>query len=75
MAALKNYEQKNSATSGKLNKAVYVSYGYVYILCTSQYGRLQYNWLFVGLGVGGWGEMGEKFVSKAMGENGDRLGV
>ena len=26
---------KNTATSGKLIKAVYTSYGYVYILCTS----------------------------------------
>jgi len=27
--------KKNTATSGKLLKAVYASYGYVYIFCTS----------------------------------------
>jgi hypothetical protein len=31
IAAVENYEQKNTATSGKLIKAVYVAYGYVYI--------------------------------------------
>jgi hypothetical protein len=36
MAAVKNYEQKNNtATSGKLIKAVYASYVYVYTSCTS----------------------------------------
>jgi hypothetical protein len=45
-------------TSGKIIKAVYVSYGYVYILCTSWSGRLEYNWLFVGLG--GWGVRGDQ---------------
>ena len=49
---MKNYEQKDTATSGKLIKAVYASYVYVYISCTSQSGRLKYNSLFVGLG--GW---------------------
>jgi hypothetical protein len=47
-----NCEQKNTATSGKLIKAVYVSYDYVYILCTRLSGRLVYNSIFVGLGVG-----------------------
>jgi hypothetical protein len=31
----KNHEQKNTATSGKLIKAVYSSYGYIYNFCTS----------------------------------------
>jgi len=48
ITAVKNYEQKNTATSGKLIKAVYASY--VYISCTSWSGQLQYNSLFVGLG-------------------------
>ena len=30
-----NYEQKNTATYGKLIKAVYASYVYVYMFCTS----------------------------------------
>jgi len=30
-----NCEQKSTATSGKLIKAVYVSYVYVHIFCTS----------------------------------------
>jgi len=33
--AVENDEQTNTATSGKLIKAVYVAYGYVYIYCTS----------------------------------------
>ena len=33
--AVKNYEQKNTATSGKQIKAVYASYVYVYIFCRS----------------------------------------
>jgi len=54
-----NYEQKkNTATFGKLIEAVYASYVYVYIFCTSQLGRLEYNFLFVGLREvgyeGGW---------------------
>jgi hypothetical protein len=57
--AVKNYEQeKNTATSGKLFKAVYASYGYVDILCTSQSGQLEHNSLFVGLG--GWGVRGNE---------------
>jgi len=50
--AVKNYEQKiknNTAISGKLIKAVNVSYVYVYIFCISYSGRLGYNSLFVGL--------------------------
>ena len=50
ITAVKNYEQKNTTTSGKLIKAVYASYGYVYIFCASWSGRL-----FVGLG--GWGSL------------------
>jgi len=34
ITAVKNYG-KNTATSGRLIKAVYVSYGYVCIVCTS----------------------------------------
>jgi hypothetical protein len=48
-------EKQNTATSGKLIKALYVSYGQVYIFCTSWSGLLEYNWLFVGLGGGGGG--------------------
>jgi len=48
---------KNTATSGKLIKAVYAAYGYVYICCTSQSGQLEYNSVFVGLGE--WGERGQ----------------
>jgi len=56
--AVKNYEQKkNTTTSGKLIQAVYASYVYVYIFCTSQSGQLEYNSLFVGLG--GWGVKGQ----------------
>jgi len=53
MTAVTNYEQKNTMTSGKPIKAVYASYVYVYVFCTSQSGRLGYNSVFVGLG--GWG--------------------
>ena len=51
-------KKKNTATSGKLIKAVYASYVYVYMFCTSQSGRLEYDSLFVGLG--GWGVMGNE---------------
>jgi len=44
-----NKQKKNTVTSGKLIKAVNASCVYVYIFCTSQSGRLQYNSLFVGL--------------------------
>ena len=45
--------KNNTATSGKLIKAVYALYVYVLcIFCTSYSGRLEYNSLFVGLG--GW---------------------
>jgi hypothetical protein len=47
---VKNYEQKKTATSGKLIKAVYATYVYV---C-----RLEYNSLFVGLE--GWGVRGNE---------------
>ena len=57
IAAVKNCEQKNTATSGKLIKAEYASYVYVYIYCTSQSGRLEHNSVFVGLG--GWGVRGQ----------------
>jgi hypothetical protein len=43
----------NTTTSGTLIKAAYVSYVYVYIFCASWSGRLEYNSVFVGLGVGG----------------------
>ena len=57
---MKNYQQKNTTTSGKLIKAVYASYVYVY--CTSWSGRLEYNSVFVGLGgLGCEGAMSEKF--------------
>jgi len=46
---------KTTAISGKLIKAVYAAYGYVYICCTSQSGQLEYNSVFVGLWVGVWG--------------------
>jgi len=45
--------KKDTATSGKLIIAVYASYVYVYIFCTSQSGRLEYNSLFVELGGSG----------------------
>jgi hypothetical protein len=35
LVAVKNYEQKNTATSGKLIKAVYAAYVSFYIFCTS----------------------------------------
>jgi len=44
ITAVKNYEKKNTATSGKLTKAVYALYVYVYVFCTSYSGRLEYNW-------------------------------
>ena len=56
ITAVKIYEQKNTATYGQLIIAVYASYVYVYIFCTSYSGRLEYNSLFVGLG--GWGVRG-----------------
>ena len=59
-------------TSGKLIKAVYVC---VCILCTCVSVRLEYNSVFVGLGVGVGGAMSEKFVSKAVDENGNGLDV
>jgi len=43
VTAVKNNEQKNTATSGKLIKAVYASYVYVCISCTSYSGRLECN--------------------------------
>jgi len=45
--------KKNTETSGRLIIAVYASYVYVYISCTRLSGRLEYNTVFVGLGV--WG--------------------
>jgi len=75
ITAVEIHEQKNTSTYGKLIKAVYASCGYVYIFCTSQSCRLEYNWLFVVLGVEVWGAMSEKFVGKAVDENGDGLGV
>jgi len=51
--------KNNTANSGKLIKGVYVSYGYVYIVCTSWSGRLEYNSLFVEVG-GGWGVRGNE---------------
>ena len=47
ITALKNYEQQNTATSGRLIKAVYASYVDVYISCTSYSGRLEYNSIFL----------------------------
>ena len=44
---------KNTATYGKLIIAVHAWYVYVYTACTSWSGRLQYNYLFVGLGAKG----------------------
>ena len=44
--------EKNSATTSKLIIAVYASYVCVYISCPYQSHRLDYNFLFVGLG--GW---------------------
>jgi len=65
---------KNTATSGKLIKAVNnFVYIFVCIYCTSQWGRLEYTSLFAGLV--GWRAMSEKIVSKAVGENGDGLDV
>jgi hypothetical protein len=43
----------NTATSGKLIIALYVSAVYVYISCTYLSSWLESNYLFVGLGV--WG--------------------
>jgi len=62
--------------SGKLINVLYASYIYVYIFCSSYTGRLEYNSLFVGLGVFGvWGAMSEKIVGKVVDENGDGLDV
>jgi len=62
ITAVKNYgegeKKKKTATSDKPIKAVYVSYIYVYICCTSQSGWLEHNSLFVGLG--GWGVRGNE---------------
>ena len=59
ITAVKNYEtKKNTATTGKLIKAVHASYGYVYIVCTSQSVRPEYNFLFVRLR--GWGVRGNE---------------
>jgi hypothetical protein len=75
IVAVKNYEQTNTAASGQRIEAVYGSYGYVYIFCTSQSGRLEYNSLFVGLGS--WIVRGSerKICSKAVDENRDGLVV
>ena len=56
----KLWMKKNTMTSGKLIKAVYASHVYVYISIsrTSWSGRLEYNSLFVGLGV--WGVRGNE---------------
>jgi len=48
--------KKNTAKSGRLIKAVYASYVYVYILCASYSGRLEYNSLYIG--QVSWGEWG-----------------
>jgi hypothetical protein len=49
MAAVKSYgHKKNITTSGKLIKAVYASYVYVYIFYANWSGRLEYNSLFIG---------------------------
>ena len=41
---------KSTATYGKLVISVHASCVYVYTACTSWSGRLEYNYLFVGLG-------------------------
>ena len=55
---------KNTATSGKLIKAVYISNVYVYIFCASYSGRLEYNSLFVELG--GCGVKGNERIRQWM---------
>ena len=74
---MKNYELKNKTpTSGTLIKAIYASCICVYIFCTVWSDRLECNSVFVALGgLGVWGAMNEKFVSKAVHENGDGLDV
>jgi len=74
ITAVKIYEQKkNIATSAKLIKALCLR---LYFFCTSQSGRLEYKPLFVELGgLGCEGATSEKFVSKAMDENGDGFHV
>ena len=47
--------RKNTAASGKLIKAVYGSYVCVYMLCASQWGRLEYDTVVVGKMVRGEG--------------------
>jgi hypothetical protein len=51
-------KKKHTTTSGKLMTAVYASYVYVHIFCTSQLGRLEYNSLSIGRGV--WGVRGNE---------------
>jgi hypothetical protein len=52
--AVKNYEpNKNTATSGKLIKAVCAAQVCVSVFCASYAGQLEYNSLFVRLGGGG----------------------
>jgi hypothetical protein len=75
--AVKNYKQnKNTVTSGKLIKAVYaiVRLCLYFFVQVSQIGYSIIPYLF-DWGEGMWGPVSEKFVSKAMGENGDGLDV
>ena len=54
-------------------KAVHASAGYVYIPCTSQSDRLEYNSLFVGLRGSVVRGSERKIISKSVDENGDGL--
>jgi len=45
-----NKTKQNTATTGKLIKAMCAACVYVYIFCTSWSFQLEYNSLFVGLG-------------------------
>jgi hypothetical protein len=70
----KKLRTKSTATSGKLIKAVHISFVYIYISRNYLLGRLEYNSRFVRLER--WGVRGnERKICKAVNENGDWLDV
>jgi hypothetical protein len=66
---------KNTTTSGKLIKAVFASYVYVYSFCTvRQFGYSIIPYL-LDYEIGVWGEMSENVVSNSVDEKGDGLDI
>ena len=57
---MRNCEQKYTVTSGKLITAGYGAYGYGYIFCICQSGRLEYNSLLLDWGLGCEGQWAKK---------------